>query len=167
MGSNDVRGRIEDVIIRTLRPHCRQGPYAILDYPNYLNPGDSAIWSGTRRTLEMLFGAPPAYAASLRSFSASRCRAATRGGTVFFLGGGNFGSIYEKHHRRRLAAIEALPDRRIVFLPFSTAGFAGGDAGLREETISAVSRHRAMTLFAREERSRAELARHFSGPIGL
>lgn len=134
-------------------------PYALVDYPNYANPGDCAIWIGARAALESLYGRPPAYVSTVRQFDARQCRNRISGGTVFFLGGGNFGSLYDKHHRRRLHALKKIADMRIVLLPLSVAERAsdGGNPALAAETRAVLGQCRQLTVFAREHNSRTQL----------
>lgn len=121
--------------------------YAILDYPDYNNPGDAAIWLGTRIVLEDVTGRLPDYVSTLRQFDPSACVSRIGDGTVFLLGGGSFGSLYGKHHARRLAAISALPRNRIVQLPFSLAGLDGPVIAATRKVVQA---HPGLTLIARD-----------------
>jgi pyruvyl transferase EpsO len=148
-----------DIIENTLAGIATGGPYAIVDYPNYGNPGDAAIWCGAREVLEKLTGRPPGYVSTLRHFEAARCRRAVSGGAVFFLGGGNFGSLYEKHHRMRLRALEQIGDARVVLLPLSLAEKAGetGDPALAALTGRVLRGCARLTVLTRERRSQALL----------
>ncbi|MCY6383476.1 polysaccharide pyruvyl transferase family protein [Hoeflea prorocentri] len=132
-------------------------PYAIVDYPNYANPGDCAIWLGARRALESIYGYAPAYVSTVRQFDARRCREKTSEGTIFFLGGGNFGSLYEKHHRMRLRALDKIADLRIVLLPLSVAERDPGNPALIAETRSVVERCLNLKVLVRERNSMKQL----------
>ncbi|SNX71120.1 pyruvyl transferase EpsO [Cereibacter ovatus] len=138
-----------------LRPLVDGGRYALIDYPLYHNPGDAAIWLGTRQILGGLFGTAPAYTATLRGFDPDTCRRRIGGGTVFLLGGGNFGGLYSRHHDMRLRVIAAMAGNRIVQLPFSVAGL---DEAL-EPTRKVLAAHGNVTLIAREAHSQAVVAR--------
>ena len=139
----------------------RSGKYALIDYPNYLNPGDSAIWAGTRLTLQEKFGHPPSYVSSLRGFDAKRCQEAIDDGAVFFLGGGSFGNLYGKHHQRRLSAIEKLAANPIILLPLSLAEQETSDMGHRRQTADVLASHGNATVFARENMTRKKLVNHY------
>ncbi|MDA4847997.1 polysaccharide pyruvyl transferase family protein [Hoeflea poritis] len=134
-------------------------PYAIVDYPNYANPGDCAIWIGARTALERLYGHAPAYVSTVRQFDARQCRDRISRGTVFFLGGGNFGSLYDKHHRMRLRALEKIADMRIVLLPLSVAerGSDTDNPSLIAETRAILGRCSQLKVFARETNSQKRL----------
>lgn len=131
----------------------RGGRYALIDYPDYNNPGDAAIWLGTRKMLGDMAGGPPAYVSSLKRFDAAACIGKVGDGTVFLLGGGNFGSLYARHHARRLAAIAALHGNRVVQLPFSLAGVEGS---VIEATRRVVRAHPDLTLIARDNATLAK-----------
>jgi len=148
-------------ILETLADAAAAGPYALVDYPNYLNPGDAAIWLGARRALEAINGRPPAYAATLRGFSPARCRAAIGKGTVYFLGGGNFGDLYPRHQRMRLDVLRALAGNPVVQLPMSCAFAPVPDEALLAETRALYRDRPALRLFARDRRARSDLGERF------
>src|SRR5690606_20198293 len=127
------------------------------DYPNYLNPGDAAIWLGARRALEAINGRPPAYSATLRNFSASRCRTAVGCGVIYFLGGGNFGDLYPRHQRMRLDLLHAMPENPVFQLPMSCAWSADSDGALLSETTTAYLARKSLRVFARDLQAKAEL----------
>lgn len=147
------------IVEQMLRRHASGDRYAMIDYPGYANPGDSAIWCGARVLLEAMTGRPPSYVSTLRHFDAGRCRQAVSGGTVFFLGGGNFGSLYGKHQRMRLRALEQLRSETIVLLPLSVADGAhqAGDPALAERTTRVMRQCTGLTVLARERLSQAML----------
>lgn len=132
---------------------ARGQSYALVDYPNYNNPGDAAIWLGTRKVLQDLTGQPPCYVSSLKRFDAATCLSRVGDGTVFLLGGGSFGSLYGRHHAWRLAAISALQGNRVIQLPFSMAGL---DMPVIEATQKVVQAHPDLTLIARDGATRAK-----------
>mgnify|MGYP006186938005 FL=1 len=65
---------------------------------------------------------PPAHVSTLGGFDAAACRRAIGEGMIFILGGGNFGSLYPRHHAHKLDMIRRMPDNPILHLPFSIAG---------------------------------------------
>jgi len=132
-------------------------PYALIDYPNYLNPGDCAIWLGTARMLQAMNGAAPSYVSTLAGFSVADCHRSIGNGTIYFCGGGNFGDLYGKHHRRRLDVVKALPRNPVVFLPLSVAFHNRSAPSLVEETLRALDRPGKVTAFAREAQTKQDL----------
>lgn len=157
------------ILQQVLGAHASGGRYAIVDYPGYANPGDAAIWCGARVLLERLTGRRPSYVSTLRHVDPARCRAAVAGGPVFFLGGGNFGSLYGRHHRMRLQALEQLRDETLVLLPLSVADAAppGGDPDLAERTADVLRRCARLTVLARERKSQARLRDVYGVEAGL
>ncbi len=141
-----------------LRPLVSPGqPYALLDYPLYNNPGDAAIWVGARRLLEAVMQRPPAHVSTLGGFDAAACRRAIGEGMIFILGGGNFGSLYPRHHAHKLDMIRRMPDNSILHLPFS---IAGTDPRIMAETARVLAGHGQVHLIAREGHSQALIAEH-------
>lgn len=135
-------------------------PYALVDYPNYLNPGDAAIWHGTTHLLARLNGNPPAYSSTLEAFSSARCRRAIGDGPIYFLGGGNFGNLYWRHHQARLRVMRAMKDNPQIHLPLSTA-WTTDDTALHQETAAVLSTLSQARFFAREARTHRDLAARF------
>jgi pyruvyl transferase EpsO len=131
----------------------RTGAVALVDFPDYSNCGDSAIWLGQRamlrgRGLRVRYGCAP------QTYSERVLRCVMPGGTVLLQGGGNFGSLWPHHHRLRLELLEALRDYRIVQLPQSLH-FEAGDRATFERTARAVAAHPDFTLLVRDRDSLA------------
>ncbi|RWP35188.1 polysaccharide pyruvyl transferase family protein [Mesorhizobium sp.] len=150
---------LKSVLFDRLTPVRTNAPYALIDYPDYLNPGDAAIWLGTRAVLDKLNGTPPAYTSTLKNFSAQGCRSAIGDGVIYFLGGGNFGDLYPRHHRARLRVLSLVPRNPVVQLSASCAWMAETDAAVLEETRRVLGNREPAIFFAREEKSRADLER--------
>lgn len=153
-------------IAAALAPVATRAPYALVDYPNYANAGDAAIWLGTAKALRELNGRAPAYTATVSGFSARACRAAVGGGTVYMLGGGSFGDLYAKHHTARLAVIASMTENPTVLLPLSIA-VRDDDAALNAMTARVCAAHPQLTMLAREEMSRQGLAARFGMKAAL
>jgi exopolysaccharide biosynthesis predicted pyruvyltransferase EpsI len=139
------------------------GPYALVDFPNHPNVGDSAIWAGELNQLTALLGAPPAYVCHYGNYSKRALKAALPSGPIFIHGGGNFGDIWPNHHRLREAVISDFTDRRIIQLP-QTVYF---EEQRFEETAKIIRNHKNFILFVRDQSSfeRAEL--YFDCPVHL
>jgi exopolysaccharide biosynthesis predicted pyruvyltransferase EpsI len=140
---------LRQILIERLAPAMPSGRYALIDYPLYNNPGDALIWAGSRKLIETASGHAPDYISTLRGFDPIACRAAIGDGIVYLLGGGNFGLLYEKHHRFRLRALQALRGSRVVLLPLSVA-LASPGAGLMVETAEALRAPDEVLAFARD-----------------
>lgn len=123
---------------------------ALLDFPNHGNVGDSAIWLGELVMLREL-GARLCYVASQASFRADELRRLLGpSGIVLLHGGGNFGDLWPKHHRHRLALVQELHDLPIVQLPQS---ICFQDPKGMEHTGGAIRHHRRFTMLVRDRNS--------------
>jgi exopolysaccharide biosynthesis predicted pyruvyltransferase EpsI len=140
------------------------GQYALLDFPNHSNVGDSAIWLGELAHLEALFGSPPAFVCDLKSFNSEALRKAVPSGPIFMHGGGNFGDIWPQYQVFRESVIGQFPDRRIIQLP-QTIHFT--DPNLIERTATIIKRHSNFVLFVRDRRSLEIASSAFECPIYL
>ncbi|MBW8639772.1 polysaccharide pyruvyl transferase family protein [Hoeflea sp. WL0058] len=138
-----------------------------MDYPDYLNPGDCAIWLGACEILSRIYGRPPDYASTLRGFDANRCVRAIGDGSVYFLGGGNLGALYAKHNRMRLAAIRAVPGCRVVLLPQSNTGLDREGDPLAADILETLQSHPDLTLLARDAASQRLFGELMNTDIGL
>ena len=140
------------------------GDYALLDFPNHPNVGDSAIWLGELAHLEAALGSRPAFVCEEGNFNADHLRKAVPNGPIFFEGGGNFGDLWPQHQAFRESILDEFPDRRIVQLPQSIH-FTNPD--LIQRTAKVVNRHHDFVLFVRDEHS-LEIARSsFDCPVHL
>jgi len=102
------------------RRHARAGePYALLDFPDHPNVGDSAIWLGEVRSLRAVTGAGPAYACAWHEYDAAALERACPAGPIFLHGGGNLGDLWPHHQAMREAVLRDLPHRTVVQLPQS------------------------------------------------
>jgi pyruvyl transferase EpsO len=136
---------------------------ALVNFPNHGNPGDPAIWLGTRAALRRI-GVRAGYQCAWDTFSAAALRRAVPDGPVLLNGGGNFGDLYEGQQGLREHLLSTLRDRRLVQLPQSIH--------FRErENLDRVRRlvaeHGAVTLLVREHRSRDIAAREFDAEVRL
>ena len=148
---------LKEIVLETLRSSRTDQPYALVDYPNYLNPGDAAIWLGARSALGIVNEKPPAYSASLKEFSVAACRACVGTGVIYFTGGGNFGDLYPRHHLTRLKIINSMPDNPIVLLPSSCAWSKAIDKDILVQTRRTVARPGPIRMFTRERKSQSQM----------
>lgn len=123
--------------------------YVVLDYPDYSNVGDSAIYLGELELLYKVFDRGPSFVCSKRTFHGQV--GGPPGDRVIFLqGGGNFGDLWPSHQSFREMVIERFPNHRIVQLPQSIHFN-------REENLAECARmiesHRDFTLFVRDQES--------------
>jgi exopolysaccharide biosynthesis predicted pyruvyltransferase EpsI len=128
----------------------RRGPVALLDFPDYGNPGDSAIWLGARRCLSALGFDPPAYTSDHRTFDERSLRRALPTGTILLTGGGNLGDLWPQHQAFRERVVRRFPDHAIVQLPQS---IHFGDRAATAAARAVFSAHRDLTLLVRDAKS--------------
>jgi pyruvyl transferase EpsO len=129
------------------------GLFALLDFPNHSNCGDSAIWLGERALLRRR-GAHVAYACTTESYSERVLRTTLPHATVLLHGGGNFGSLWPNHHALRLQVLETLRDYKVIQLPQSLH-FDAADGENFDRTARAIARHPDFTLLVRDHNSLA------------
>lgn len=129
--------------------------FALLDFPDHANVGDSAIYLGEITWLRAWHGIAPAYVCTVDNFSADTLRRAVPDGPIFLHGGGNFGDIWPHHQHLREAVLRAFPERRIVQLP-QTIHF--DDPSNLSRARDLIAGHGNILLLVRDRKS-LELAR--------
>jgi exopolysaccharide biosynthesis predicted pyruvyltransferase EpsI len=141
-----------DNIDRALLPLLPPGSRcALLDFPNYANVGDNAIWLGELAYLRR-FGIEVVYRSDQVSYSRKQLAARIGDGTILLSGGGNFGDLWPAHQWFREEVVSSFPDRKIVQLP-QTIRFTQRSNLERARRVFA--RHPNVTILVRDDRSRA------------
>ena len=139
-------------------------PYALVDFPDHPNVGDSAIWLGEIALLRAVGAGDPAYVCRWDDFDEATFRDACPTGPIFIHGGGNLGDIWPHHQHFREALLTDFVDRRIVQLPQS---IHFRDAAHRDRFAAAVARHPDFHLFVRDAASLALAKAYFDCPSDL
>lgn len=142
----------------------RGDQYAILDFPNHANVGDSAIWLGEIAVLERITGNKPRYVCDCYNFDAAELRLHHPDGVIFIHGGGNFGDIWPTHQLFRESILREFPGRRVVQLPQSLS-FKATDA--IDSCARAIGGHGNFTLYVRDKNSEAFAVKNFSCEVKL
>ncbi len=132
-------------------------PVALIDYPDYQNAGDHAIWLGTKALLKQL-GVELSYQCSMQSYNRAAMTEALGDGTILMQGGGNFGDLYA-HHEFRHRVLQDFPGNRVVVMP-QTVMFFSDEAMRRSAKIFAT--HGKVTIAARNALSFHILQKHFA-----
>lgn len=158
MISAPVHGRDTGVLVATLRERtlatlrpmlAGARRCALVDFPDHLNVGDSAIWLGAVAVLRHL-GVEIRYRCDTRLYDPVHLRRALGDGIIVINGGGNFGDVWKRHQRLRETVIQDFPDVPIVQLP-QTIHFR------ERETLEAARRildaHPRLTLVVRDQKS--------------
>lgn len=142
---------ISDLVIDNIT-RCAVGVdrYAILDFPDHSNVGDSAIYLGERKVLSSIAGCEPAYVSSVLNHNDRVIRDFGDSDIIFLHGGGNFGDVWPLHQKFRERVIETFPSTKIVQLPqsihFENQEFI-------QRCARAIDRHKDFTLFVRDKES--------------
>jgi pyruvyl transferase EpsO len=123
--------------------------FAILDFPNYPNVGDSAIFLGQLVLLRRLTQQEPSSVSTFRTFHGDP-GFEPGSGTVFIQGGGNLGDLWENHQAFREQLLQSLSDTKIVQLPQSIH-FETQDC--IDQFARAIDQHPDFTLLLRDEPS--------------
>ena len=149
--------RMSGLVLRTLRPLLGESRrVALVDFPDYTNVGDSLIWLGTLKALELLGIDAPSYVASQRNYRHDEMARAVGDGVICIQGGGNLGDLWPAHQEFREQVIRDFPSNRIIQLPQSVE-FSSPQALERARRVFGA--HRDLTILVLSERSfaRAEV----------
>lgn len=155
--------RLNNQIDEILAPHVGQGPYAILDFPDHSNVGDSLIYLGELNWLSRQLGQLPTYSCRYDS-DRDEIAKAMPSGTIFLHGGGNFGDVWPWYQKFREDVLRQFRGRSIVQLPQS---IHFDDPTLADSTAKAIADHGAFTLMVRDRESYEFAIRRFDCPVYL
>lgn len=139
------------------------GPLALVDFPDYSNVGDSAIWLGQTAWFAK-HNRRPDYSASSRDYRAEELVETAREGPILIQGGGNFGTLWPKHEELRLHLLERFPGRPIIQLPQS---LHYADDASRDRMARAIAAHGRFTLLVRDAPSFALASTHFQCDVRM
>lgn len=153
--------RIKDVLSKLISPGTR---YALLDFPDHSNVGDSAIWLGEINLLSQLTGNLPSYVCKFDRFDADQMLKFHPSGPIFLHGGGNFGDIWPCYQEFREMIIDRFKDRTIIQLP-QTTSFSEKQAIDRSARV--IARHPNFHLLVRDQTSFEFSKNNFQCPIEL
>ncbi len=135
---------------------------ALVNFPNHGNPGDPAIWLGTRRLLNDL-GVRVVHSTAWWDLDVDLLRRRAGAVPVLLNGGGNFGDLYAGQQSAREAVLAGLRDRPVVQLPQSIH-FA--DPAREQAMAQLLADHPDVVLMVREENA-ARIARDRLGVTPL
>lgn len=139
--------------------------WALLDFPFHDNVGDSAIWMGTLRILQARFGSVPTLVSRNKTFP-KYVDERIGNGPLVFLGGGNFGDIWDGYWQNRVNVLRQFPNRQIIQMP-QTIYFENISNSALLETQRAIASHRDFTLLVRDRVSLEFCHRNFDCPTYL
>jgi len=125
------------------------GRYALLDFPNHYNIGDSAIWLGELAYFSQA-RSRPAFVSEIRTFNEERMLGAIGDGQILLHGGGNFGDIWPGYREFRENVLQRHRGRPIVQMP-QTIHFKSQET--IDSTARAIEHHGQFTLLVRDKKS--------------
>lgn len=158
-----IRGLIDtyhDVVAPLLDP---EQDFALVDFPDHHNVGDSAIYAGELVFLDKHMQRPAAYVCSGFSYRRNIDEFCPEG-PILIHGGGNFGDVWRYHQRIRHDVLEAYPNRKVVQLAQS---IHYSDPSYRDETARLIDRHSDFTLLVRDTHSLEFAQKHFDCAVHL
>ena len=163
--TGDVIERQRTLLDDLYRRHVRPGEaYALVDFPDHPNVGDSAIWLGEMACLHHIGAGGPAYICRWDDFDEAALRDACPHGPILIHGGGNLGDIWPHHQHFRETILARFRDRRVVQLPQS---IHFRDEAQRDRFAKVVAEHPDFHLHVRDTASLALAERHFDCPTTL
>ena len=161
----DLVIEVEQAIDRVLRPLLAGvDRVALLDFPNYSNVGDSAIWLGELAYLRRSGMPRVVYTCDMQHYNARAMLNRLGGGMILLSGGGNFGDVWPAHQRFRERVLHDFPNHRVIQLP-QTIHFSSREA--LDASRRSVNRHEHLTLLVRDEPSLSIAHEGFHTPVRL
>jgi pyruvyl transferase EpsO len=136
---------------------------ALVDYPNYGNVGDSAIWLGEIAYLRRR-GCRIVHACSDGTYDRRTLLDAVGSGTILLNGGGNFGDLWPDHQELRERLVQDFPGNRVIQLPQSIH-FDSPRALARAQQVFRT--HADFHILVRDPRSEYLARQTFSNPVHL
>ena len=150
ISASELTQSLQQRIDEVLKPLLTKGePVALLDFPNYANVGDSAIWLGEKAILQKL-GVNVGHACEMGTYSREGLTKKIKSGAILIQGGGNFGDLWPKHQAFREKVITDFPQHKIIQLPQSIY-FKDVESLKRTRTI--VNNHSNFVLLVRDRNS--------------
>lgn len=139
------------LVLEIIEQHVSAGqPYALVDFPDYPNVGDSAIWLGASNALRRITKRHPSFVCTKSLVDFDRLALDCPEGPIFICGGGNFGDIYDDHQSFRYNLMGAFPGRKIVQLPQSIHFNSMDEA---KKCAEHIKRHGNFYMYVRDQRS--------------
>lgn len=139
-------------------------PVAMVDFPDYKNVGDSAIWLGQMAYLSSRFHKEPSYISALPDHSHDRLDQVMPSGPILITGGGTFGDIWPGHQELRESILARWPGRLVVQMPQSIHYKSQSHA---DRMARAIARHGNFVLLVRDEESKSFAEKHFDCRVHL
>ena len=163
--SRSLITELQNEIDSVIGPHLEGVEnFALVDFPNHSNVGDSAIWLGEETYLQKKLGRAPSYVCTYDTWSREDFERAVPAGPILIHGGGNFGDLWPSHQEFRLRLLSEFPDRQIIQLP-QTIHFSSTESLKRAADI--INSHKKFRILVRDVRSLNIAAKEFAAPVDL
>lgn len=146
----DLVSELQGKVHACLAEFFTGAPFAVVDFPNIRNVGDSAIWLGEIEYLTRWHATSPSYVSEMSDYSASALRTRVPEGPIFIHGGGNFGDIWTGHQNFREQILREWRGRPVIQFPQSIHYSSEARA---DETARVIAAHGNFTLLVRDEES--------------
>ncbi|HVF40401.1 MAG TPA: polysaccharide pyruvyl transferase family protein [Gemmatimonadaceae bacterium] len=159
--SADLCGSVEHILRRLI---SGRRVTALIDFPNYPNVGDSAIYLGQLACLRSLGIRRPPFISDFRTYDRREMSAVVADGVILLAGGGTFGDLWPTAQNCREEILNAFPDNPVIQLPQSMH-FDSQSAFDRARTV--VEAHSNLTLLWRDTRSLELAKRDLESPSEL
>jgi pyruvyl transferase EpsO len=150
--------KLKEKIHSCLDEFITNEPFALVDFPNIRNVGDSAIWLGELAYFSNRHKTQPAYISTMHNLSEQDLDAHVPSGPIFIHAGGNFGDIWVGHQDFRERILKRWPDRPVIQLPQSIH-FAS--QARTDQAARIIDEHKNFTLLVRDEASLNFAQKHF------
>ena len=151
--------QLQEHIKETLSPLINHD-YWLLEVPYYTNVGDTLIWQGELDFLREL----PYKRKGMSSYYTDIPNNIGEDDIILMQGGGNFGDLYYDPQNYRMRIVEMYPNNKIIFLP-QTIWFE--HEGNMKECAETLSKHKKLTICARDKVSYEILRKNFTNEILL
>jgi exopolysaccharide biosynthesis predicted pyruvyltransferase EpsI len=162
----DLRTQLSDQIDEILVPLIagRGEHICIIDPPNQTNVGDHAIFLGELDFISRHFPRARLSFVEADGYSPQADPLIEEATLLLIHGGGNFGNLWERHHRIRMRILDRFSHKYIVQLPQS---IHFGNPESLKVTAEAIQKQSAFTLMVRDQRSCDFARQHFKCDVRL
>ncbi|MBK5269385.1 MAG: polysaccharide pyruvyl transferase family protein [Bacteroidia bacterium] len=147
ISGEDLINSLSLKIDKVLEPLIPKGiSCALIEFPNYANSGDSAIWLGEKKWLHKNKN-EVVYTCDMETYSQDMLVQQLGKGIILLQGGGNFGDLWKRHQHFREQIIHDFPNNKIIQLPQTI--FFKQKANL-EQSQKILNSHSNLTLLCRD-----------------
>lgn len=152
---------LKNAIATLLNPNDE---YALLDFPDQPNVGDSAIWVGECALFNEFFGKKPRYVCTIYDFDPEQFLKEHPQGPILLHGGGNFGDVWPAFQEFRERVMLLVPGRQIIQLP-QTIHFHNQSS--IDRCAQQIKQHGNFHLMVRDQKSYTLAKENFGCPVSF